>query len=651
MSIAAAAHGNAIVCAPHANVAPVTSRCGALEANECAPVTREPSSRASFARSDAFEPLPAADGAMSGSSPGDPFALRLSTMAHAADHGEVVSPTPAQDLELAQRALDEGDAAHAAHHLAGVLGVHPLQRGVEEAIARWLASVPDPPALVPIPVDGVYRGLAALRAFALHHAGRPAEACGLLLEVQASAPELPFAEHLAQWLATVGGRPEDVDRLAGPLNACVNHHHLAQALLPALRVLIERCPTSDRIAFAAVRAARGAGNLDEALAMADSAYRRIPSRMTASGRALALRAKGDVQGAVAAYHDALRHDPSDLSAWLDIGDICIGPRAEDASGAYDAVLAREPEHPWALPSRLFLRWRDEGEATARQRILDLARRDGAGSRAEALARQVDPYERVLIRPSSSVVNSLAGALGKNLTPTRLAVSSLEAPSTLLVVDAVARQLGMSSRPEVLFGEIPQPDPRVARGKVTFEVWTYKPRGLFGWLAELGKMAQPAVASPGEKVSRAVGELASEPYSLDAWSARARTRGEALGSEAVSDLLATTVHPPHAPEGIDAWDWVFRVQVAAALCLAGVDAGWGGSLRERALMSLWLGPLDWTTTAALIALTEIARSEGDVASTIVPILVRELDGPINPIRWACTDRADDVASRQGPYRRR
>jgi hypothetical protein len=128
-------------------------------------------------------------------------------MAHAADHGEVVSPTPAQDLELAQRALDEGDAAHAAHHLAGVLGVHPLQRGVEEAISRWLASVPGPLALVPIPVGGVYRGLAALRAFALRHAGRPAEACGFLLEVQASAPELPFAEHLALWLATVDGRP------------------------------------------------------------------------------------------------------------------------------------------------------------------------------------------------------------------------------------------------------------------------------------------------------------------------------------------------------------------------------------------------------------------------------------------------------------
>ena len=95
-----------------------------------------------------------------------------------------------------------------------------------------------------------------------------------------------------------------------------------------------------------------------------------------------------------------------------------------------------------------------------------------------------------------------------------------------------------------------------------------------------------------------------------------------------------MHPPNAPEGIDAWDWVFRVQVAAALCLVGVDAGWGGSIRERALMSLWLGPLDWTTTAALIALTEVARSERNVASAIVQIVVRELDGPINPIRWAC-----------------
>jgi tetratricopeptide (TPR) repeat protein len=556
------------------------------------------------------------------------------TDGHATDHAEVVSPTPAQDLELAMRALDEGDPSHAAHHLAGVLGVHPLQRGIDEALARWLASVADPVDLVPIPQEGAYRGLIALRAFALQRQGRVGEACRLLLCVQAAAPELHFAARVIEWLERGDTLDEDPGGMAGAFNNCVNHPHLAEALLPALRLLLKRRPAEDRLAFAAVRAARNAGKLDEALAIADEAYRNKPSWGTATARALALRAKGDIAAAIAAYRDAARLDPSDLSAWLDIGDICVDERADVACEAYDAVLAKEPEHSWALPSRLFLRWRDEGQATARARLLALAERGPADSRAAALARAADPYEDHLPCPASSVVNGLAQAIAKKTTVKAMGTSSLEAPSNRLVVEGVARRLGMSSLPAIAFGAPPQPDPRIPRGEVAFRVWTYKARGLPGWFGGLGTVASPAVDAPREHVAKAVAELASQEYSLSRWAERARSIGGTVGSPAVADLLATMVHPPAAPEAFTVWDWIFRIQVAAALCLAAVDRGWAGSTRERALMSLWLGPIDWTTTAALIALTEIACSDGDAAAAIVPLVARELDGPINPMRWSC-----------------
>src|SRR5690348_14359754 len=118
------------------------------------------------------------------------------------DRCEIVSPTPEQDLDLANRAMDEGDFAHAAHHLAGVLGVHPEQRGFEAAFARFVGGASAPLALVELGDGASYRGLVALRALVLHHLGQDGEAASLLIQVQASGPELPFAERIAAWLGS-----------------------------------------------------------------------------------------------------------------------------------------------------------------------------------------------------------------------------------------------------------------------------------------------------------------------------------------------------------------------------------------------------------------------------------------------------------------
>jgi tetratricopeptide (TPR) repeat protein len=494
--------------------------------------------------------------------------------------------------------------------------------------------VPDPTALVPIPSGSAYRGLVALRAFALEHTGRRGEACSLLLNVQASSPQLPYAERIVRWIESGDLDDEDVGRMAALSNTCSGHPHLAVALLPALRHLVRHHPLNEAIAFSAVRAARNAGQTAEAVVMANGAYDRAPSWLTASARGIALAATGEVAAAIEAYRDALRHDPADITAWLDIGDLCILAQPATACEAYDTVLAREPEHPWALPSRLYLRWRNEGDASARERILALAQQDRDNDRARLLARQVDRYEHRLVHPGSAIVNTLAGAIDQGVRLRKIGVSSLEPPSTLLVVAEVARQLGMAVAPKIEFNEIPQPDPRLPRAPVAFDVWTYRVGGLRRAVSDLREIARPALGKPRQEVASAVSDLATEPYSLSAWAERARTIGRELGPNAAVDLLATTVHPPPARGGAAAAAWIFGVQVAAALCLSGVDRGWAGSMRERSLLSLWLGPIDWTTTAALIALTEIAVNEPQVAPAIIPVITRELDGPINPIRWSC-----------------
>lgn len=48
-----------------------------------------------------------------------------------------------------------------------------------------------------------------------------------------------------------------------------------------------------------------------------------------------------------------------------------------------------------------------------------------------------------------------------------------------------------------------------------------------------------------------------------------------------------------------------MQHAVASTLAHLDDGWDGSVRPAALMSLLLGPQDWSTEAAIVALSRLA----------------------------------------------
>jgi hypothetical protein len=93
-----------------------------------------------------------------------------------------------------------------------------------------------------------------------------------------------------------------------------------------------------------------------------------------------------------------------------------------------------------------------------------------------------------------------------------------------------------------------------------------------------------------------------------------------------------VHPPMPPQGWWPWQWIFRVQVAAALVLARLDKPWASGVHRRALLSLANGPMDWTTDAALLALTTLAQEDPAVEAEVAA-LFRDLlaalpqDGPV------------------------
>jgi hypothetical protein len=186
-----------------------------------------------------------------------------------------------------------------------------------------------------------------------------------------------------------------------------------------------------------------------------------------------------------------------------------------------------------------------------------------------------------------------------------------------------------------FAEIPSPDPRKERRKLPHRaVWTYRSPGAAGLFGGLEQQARPGAEPPPDPIVRAIAAIAAAAFDRDTWSREARALGERLGPQAVESLLASMVHPAAMPAGMTPWAWRFRVQVAAAFTLLGVDRGWGGSARERGLSTLLYGPVDWATTAALVAMTEVARMEPEHRKPVVAALVEELALPINPVRYAC-----------------
>lgn len=104
-----------------------------------------------------------------------------------------------------------------------------------------------------------------------------------------------------------------------------------------------------------------------------------------------------------------------------------------------------------------------------------------------------------------------------------------------------------------------------------------------WNRPLGvrRRARPNVPPPDPRAAEAVAAIAREPYNLDSGSRPPASSRAPNGPRLGGEFTFTMVHPPPLPSpDTDPFDWVFRVQTAAALVIAYLDEGWEGSLRKR-----------------------------------------------------------------------
>lgn len=546
--------------------------------------------------------------------------------------------TSQRELALVRAALDEGDARHAAHHLAGAVAALPdggllVSGGVASEIDGLVARVA--PGLDPhAPWDEPeFHGAAAVRALLLWRAGERASALTLLASAQAAVDAAPYVELLLHWLSDERVPVSvDPDALGPAAVRLASTGGTGSRFVPLLMRLHALWPLDPYLCFAASRALRVAGRAEEALALARRTAETAPHYLPWIAVASACRVLDDTAGLRQANLEALRADPNDLAVRLDLGDNAIASGdLDEATRWYDQVLDREPDHAWALPSALYVTWRSTQSRDALAQLRALARE--GNPRAVSLYDEIAPYEVSLSYPDSSLVEGGSRARQEASTIQRLACSSFEPPSAVATLAELAGWSGHDELP-VEFGEMPSPDPRVPRGPVEHVLWTFSPPGLFGRLRTLRHLARPAIDPAREDVQREVASLAGEPYDPRRWYAEGRERGRALGRERVRDLLGTMVHPPPRPEAEHPASWRFACQVAAAYLVSGVDDGWANSTRRSALLSLLHGPTDWTTTAAILVMVEVLRAEPHARTDILQLLLPLAEIPMSPVHYTC-----------------
>jgi hypothetical protein len=556
----------------------------------------------------------------------------------------------ADELDAARRALDAGDPSHAIHHASVALGLAPTDDRVE-ALLGDIALAAGDSLLDLVPSKGdFYHGMAALRAWALHRGHQVGDAAPLLLRAQAVAPDTDYLVLLERWMSSTGMVEQlNADSFTAALHSVdAARPELRDRVLALAELALPAHSDSDRLCFAVCVLRRKSGSTDASASLAEDWVAERPGYWSHVALGNARRHQGRLEEAIAQFRYAIPYDPEDTAARLDIGDLFMElGKDRDALDAYEAVLARNPEHPWALPSALFVRGRAPGGEAAGRELLNWARAHPGEARATQLATLLYPYTFALPPRPESMIRGAAHALAKDLGLAKLAVSSFEAPSALRALRAVLGDKG--TKLEVSFGEIPQPDPRDPVGRVAFTAWKFPHQGMLGRLTgDRAIEAEPALPTPPLAPAGSIATLASRPFNRDGWWAGAASIVTEHGSASSrAAALGCLVHTPPCPiADLPWWDWMFHVQVASAFVLARLETGWSQGPRREALTALLHGPVDWICTAALLVLAEIAEREPDARQGCLELLARALDlRPLSPVVFMCIlEPAVDVLRR-------
>ncbi|QOC90491.1 tetratricopeptide repeat protein [Micromonospora craniellae] len=472
-----------------------------------------------------------------------------------------------EELALARQALDSGDLAHAADHVAAALARAPTLPEVHETLARLAAAGGDDAVrLFPLQ-HHTFIGAVVARAHLLAAAGRPAEGLDLLVAATAHAPGADWAG--VPWVTS----PELAERL-GPDQA-------ARVLMQVCAAAPDPVPASDRAALAAYLTlarnavtvhpehglllgtasalARRVGEVPLAVRWAARGVRAAPSKIGEVWLGYALRSAGRTREALAALRRAVDHDPDDLAVYADIaGTLADHGRLDEALVWIERALTRNPSFDCAVHTAHRLRFQRDADVRHLVALADFARDHPDDSHEHG-----DLAECCRGRPW----------LGQ-VTPVASPPEGTRQPATA---------------PDEARPTPPPPSADAAR--------------------RLRQVAHPAWPHPPAAYDTAVG----------------------LATLDLPDLLGLLAHPPEAPPtalgrvlaGQDPALWVRCVQVWACLGLLHhrTDEPWAASTRRRVLTELT--DTEEVTEAALFALVTAAWVDPSVRPDVAGLVAARL----------------------------
>ncbi|MGC5049840.1 tetratricopeptide repeat protein [Micromonospora sp. DT48] len=492
-----------------------------------------------------------------------------------------------EELTLARRALDAGELAHAADHVAAALARAPTLPEVHETLARLAATSGDGGlGLFPLQ-HHTFVGAVVARAHLLAAAGRPAEGLDLLVAATAHAPGADWAA--VPWVTS----PELAERL-GPEEA-------ARVLMQVCAAVADPVPPPNRAALSpyltlarnaitvhpehplllgtASALARRLGEVPLAVRWASRGVRAAPSKMGEVWLGYALRSAGRTREALAALRRAVGHDPDDLAVYADIaGTLADHGRLAEALDWIERALARNPSFDCAVHTAHRLRFQRDGSVDHLVALADFIRDHPDDSHEHG-----DLAECCRGRPW----------LGQ-VTPPASPTAS---------VDGQAAE-SASGRPTP-----PPPSAEAAR--------------------RLRELAHPAWPHPPAAYDAAVG----------------------LATLDLADLLGLLAHPPEPPQnalgrvlsGQDPALWLRCVQVWTCLGLLHhrTDEPWAESTRRRVLVELAQQP-EAVAEAALFALVTAAWVDPSVRSDVAALVTGRLVAVTDATRQPTPPNATSVA---------
>jgi len=145
-------------------------------------------------------------------------------------------------------------------------------------------------------------------------------------------------------------------------NLSPRHREDLEAAIAVLNRVEGSGGASDRLHMVKCMLMGKLGRFDEVIALASSAYAKNPNWHNAIAAAKAFLRSGQREQAIEMFRTAASHDPKDVTAFLEIGDLHLNAGEWKSSlAAYELALERDLGNAWAEPSAYYCQYKITGD--------------------------------------------------------------------------------------------------------------------------------------------------------------------------------------------------------------------------------------------------------------------------------------------------